>query len=615
MSRKETTSNKPGVSASKRSVMSSLDSMSTFRVPFSHGCSPDAHRIHNPLAGLSKTQLFADVESYATEHKLTDVVDLLKKGALVSQSPDSIDAIEELDDEERRALHEENSRKWHHPRTLYYLIALNSVGAAIQGWDQTGSNGANLSFPQEFGIADSGPECEALGTCERNSWIVGAINAAPYIALCLFACWLSDPVNHYLGRRGAIFLGAIFSLIAPIGQAVSQSWVFTAENAPANIRGALVMSWQMWVAFGIMLGFSANLVVVNTGSIAWRLQLGSAFIPAVPLLLGIYFVPESARWLIKKGRHAKAYRSLCRVRNTPLQAARDLYTIHTQIEAEKTLFLQRKGMNKPASSSFFRRAIELVTIPRVRRATQASGIIMIAQQMCGLNVVAFYSSTIFVNAGFSNIVALLVSWVFGMTMFVFAIPALYKIDRWGRRTLLLSTFPNMFWTLLATGLSFYLPEGSTARIGLISFFIFLFTAFYSPGEGPCAFVCSAEAFPLSHCEIGMSFAVATNNFWAAVLSLTFPRMLRALGATGSFGFYAAMNVVALSLIFLFLPETKERSLEELDYVFAVPTTRHASYQLFEVLPWWFRRFVLSQRAGRCPELYASQSGAEKREVA
>lgn len=199
-------------------------------------------------------------------------------------------------------------------------------------------------------------------------------------------------------------------------------------------------------------------------------------------------------------------------------------------------------------------------------------------------------------------------------MFLFAIPALWTIDRWGRRTLLLSTFPNMFWTLLATGLSFYLPEGSTARIGLIAFFIFLFTAFYSPGEGHCAFVYSAEAFPLSHREIGMSLAVATNNFWAAVLSLTFPRMLRALGATGSFGFYAGLNVVALSLIFLFLPETKERSLEELDYVFAVSTRRHASYQLLEVLPWWCKKWMLFQRAGRCPELYVSERKVGKDEV-
>ena len=129
-----------------------------------------------------------------------------------------------------------------------------------------------------------------------------------------------------------------------------------------------------------MLGFSANLIVINTGAIAWRLQLGSAFIPAVPLLIGIFFVPESARWLIKKGKHAKAYRSLLRVRNTPLQAARDLYYIHAQLEAEKSFILEEKGTKK---SGFFARAVELFTVPRIRRATQASGIIMIAQQMCG----------------------------------------------------------------------------------------------------------------------------------------------------------------------------------------------------------------------------------------
>lgn len=208
-------------------------------------------------------------------------------------------------------------------------------------------------------------------------------------------------MNHYIGRRGAIFVGAIFSLLGPIGQAVAQTWpqilvcrillgigmglkevtvpVFSAENAPATIRGALVMSWQMWVAFGIMLGFSANLVVKDVGEIAWRLQFGSAFIPAVPILLGIYFVPESARWLIKKGKYTAAYKSLLRLRNTPLQAARDLYYIHSQLVAED-LLIKAKGFD---NDNFFTRAVELFTVPRIRRATQASGIIMIAQQMCG----------------------------------------------------------------------------------------------------------------------------------------------------------------------------------------------------------------------------------------
>ena len=178
-----------------------------------------------------------------------------------------------------------------------------------------------------------------------------------------------------------------------------------------------------------------------------------------------------------------------------------------------------------------------------------------------VNIIAFYSSTVFANAGASVTGALLASWGFGLINFIFAWPAVWTIDTYGRRTLLLFTFPNMCWTLLAAGLCFYIPESSTAHLGMIALFIYLFDAFYSPGEGPVPFTYSAEVFPLSHREVGMSWAVCTNNFWATVVSLTFPRQLRAFGATGAFGFYAAMNAVAFVMIFLWLPETKQRSLE------------------------------------------------------
>ena len=216
------------------------------------------------------------------------------------------------------------------------------------------------------------------------------------------AGWMSDPLNNYLGRRGTIFLGAIFSLLSPIGMACSQTYgqliacrillgigmglkevtvpVFSSEIAPTNIRGGLVMSWQLWTAFGIFLGTCANLIVVNVGDITWRLQFGSAFIPAVPLVLGIWYCPESPRWLLKKNRHSKAFKSLDRLRNTPLQAARDIYFIHAQLVQEE-LLIEESGLS--VHSNFFTRFMELFTIPRIRRATQASGIVMIAQQMCG----------------------------------------------------------------------------------------------------------------------------------------------------------------------------------------------------------------------------------------
>ena len=142
-----------------------------------------------------------------------------------------------------------------------------------------------------------------------------------------------------------------------------------------------------------------------------------------------------------------------------------------------------------------------------------------------------------------------------------------------------------------------------AHLGLIAFFIYLFDIFYSPGEGPVPFTYSAEVFPLSHREVGMSWAVATNNFWASVLSLTFPRMLRAMKPQGAFGFYAALNLIAFFMILAWLPETKQRSLEELDYVFAVPTRTHMRYQLGQVVPYWFKTTVLRRKGLTSPVLY------------
>lgn len=161
----------------------------------------------------------------------------------------------------------------------------------------------------------------------------------------------------------------------------------------------------------------------------------------------------------------------------------------------------------------------------------------------------------------------------------------------------------MGWTLLAAGMCYFISPSSRAHLGMVTFFIYIYCAFYSPGEGPVPFTYSAEVFPLSHREVGMSWAVATNNFWATVVSLTFPRQLRAFTTPGAFGFYAAMNMIAFVMIFLWLPETKQRSLEELDYVFGVSTRRHMMYQIKEVAPWWFKRYVLMRKGLPSPQLY------------
>lgn len=161
-------------------------------------------RIKNPLVGIPKHQLIADVDAFANEHGLQDIRDLMIKGALISQAPSRIDSISELDDSDRAEIIDEVAHKWRQPKALYFTIFLNSIAAAIQGWDQTGkygvfrqqtmlltrfsgSNGANIGFPQDLGIPDTPETCLAANGCnaDRNSWLVGVVNAAPYFTIML----------------------------------------------------------------------------------------------------------------------------------------------------------------------------------------------------------------------------------------------------------------------------------------------------------------------------------------------------------------------------------------------------------------------------------------------
>ncbi|KAL2126880.1 hypothetical protein VTI74DRAFT_11689 [Chaetomium olivicolor] len=566
-------------------------------------------RIKNPLEGIPRAELMSRVESFAQEKGLTEHLPLLRKGALVAQDPaayEDISGPEALTDDEKAALRKEIEHKWRMPTKLFLTIATCSIGAAVQGWDQTGSNGANIFFPEVYGIG---------GKSTRDTLLVGLVNAGPYIGSAFIGCWLSDPINNFLGRRGVIFVSAHFCIWPVIGSAFCHTWpqqlacrllmgigmgvkastvpIYAAENSPAAIRGALVMSWQMWTAFGIFLGTAFNLAVWNVKNINWRLMLGAPFIPAVPLLCLIYLCPESPRWYMKKNRYPKAWASMSRLRHHPIQVARDIFYIHSQLELEMQLL---------RNSSYAQRFVELFTIPRVRRATLAAFTVMIAQQMCGINIIAFYSTTVFKDTGSSDFQALLSSFGFGLVNWLFAFPAFWTIDTFGRRSLLLFTFPQMTWTLLAAGLCTLIPLGTT-RTALVALFVYLFGAFYSPGEGPVPFTYSAEVFPLSHREVGMGFAVATCLFWAAVLGMTFPFLLKSASTVGAFGCYAGFNFVAMIMIFFLVPETKQRTLEELDYVFAVPTSRFAKYQITQALPWFVKRWVFWQRKAELKPLY------------
>jgi MFS family permease len=317
----------------------------------------------------------------------------------------------------------------------------------------------------------------------------------------------------------------------------------------------------------------------------------------------LYHCPESPSWYIKKdSRYDLAFQSLQRLRNTELQASKELYSTYLQRQSKGSTFISQKSSMKEV--------VELFTIPRIRRATMASYTVMLSQQLCGINIIAFYSSSIFSDAGFSTFGSLVASCIFGFVNFIGAFPAVWTMDTLGRRSLLLLTLPFMALTIFAAGLSFSIPSDNPAHFVVLAILIYLFCAEYSPGMGPVPTTYSAEVFPLSHREIGMSFAIATANIWATVLSLTFPIILAALQPQGAFWLYAVLNIVAFFLVFLFVPETRLKSLDELDDVFSISSRTFIKYQTTKYVPWFTRRYLFNQKEVYLNPLLSTQEYSE-----
>ncbi|KAI7163594.1 hypothetical protein KC349_g1216 [Hortaea werneckii] len=583
---------------------SSDDSSAAFELP-SH-IFDEVHEglVDNPLLRLRNAEVGTYGKKFARAFQMANLEGVFERAAKVARDPLQWQSVPGLTADERHALSdsEDEGRHfafgllktngfWGQPKQLQVTIITLCVAAVVQGWNQTASNGANLQWPIQLGLPD------AIG-CDQTSgdaWKFAVVNAATYLAASLVGCWLTDPMSECCaGRRTPICVSAILILASMIGCALTNHWtellgcrillgigmgckatmvpVFAAEVAPARIRGSLVMNWQLFDALGICLGFSANLILAQTGVHAWRWQTASSVLPTIILLTLIYVVPESPRFLMKRGRYLDAYQTLVLLRGHSILAAKELFYVHCQMEVEKHAYLKKD----PEASA---------------------------------RVLAFYSSTIFFNANNQkcattdkqiDMTALWLSWGIGLSYFVFAFPAYRLIDSRGRRWLLLVTLPFLALTMLAAGLSFLIPVSNPAHAPVIGTFLFIFTFFYSWGMGPVPFTLSAEVFPLENRVVGMSVAVFTNLFGAGLLTLFVPALTNAIGHAGLLGIFAGLNALAFGLVFLFVRETAGAaigstlggmfsvSLEELNYIFEVKTKTHRDYQFRVMIPWFFK---------------------------
>ncbi|MCJ1355824.1 MAG: hypothetical protein MMC33_005816 [Icmadophila ericetorum] len=582
-------------------------------------------KIVNPLFSETKEKVIDEAQDFYTRYGLSQVVefDVFKRAVLVARDPDSYEDVEGLTDVEKRALAGEYNQDIGglaqmklFTRDFIILLATCCMAATVQGWDQSSINGANLGWPTEFGL-------NVNLTCKDDAitsdiWIFSFVNASTYLTAALLGCWLSDPLNeHVYGRKGALFVAGIFSFASVIGAAYTTNWrlllacrillglgmgakvsvvaVYMSEAAPTIIRGRVVVLWQTFVAFDlyyihVQLQGETKYLTGSTDT-----EMSGCAAPSETH-------PEG-KDVCAEDTHDNQSVHMNSKRNHKMSPGTYQY------EVQLTSFWQRFG--------------QLFRVPRIRRAALASFAVMLGQQLCGVNVLAFLSSTIFSEAVGStctkpgptpdqiaqaNLSALGMSCGFGLANFLFTWPAWLMIDEKGRRYLLNLSFPNMMWTLLAAGLCFLIPtdDGST-RIGLIVFFVLLFTLAYSAGEGPVAFTLSAEVFPLLNREVGMSFAVFWNLLFAGILSLAVPWLNFRLGSTGLLALFAGLNIPAWILVYIFVPETARRDLEELNEIFEVPTMDHLKYHI-KVTQWWLKYSLLTlnpDQAMRPPPPYAS----------
>lgn len=566
----------------------------------------EAQKLKNPLVGFTREDVLADADAFVTQKGLEEHRDVFRTGALLAQhmnTPSAWEQIDGISEEDRYRLRREETNRWDQPFQLYFLCILCAGSAIVQGMDQTAVNGAQEFYYKELDIT--------------NEWMQGLMNGAPYLCSALIGCWTNPILNKIGGRRFTIFFSCAMSVVTGFWMAVANNYanlliarfflgfavgakssttpVYSAESTPKNIRGALTMQWQMWTAFGICIGFVVSVafagVTIFGENTQWRWMLASTSIPPLVVMLQVYFCPESPRWYMEKGRYDKAFESTCRLRHTKLQAARDMYYAYKLLEIERE---QREGRN--LLKEFF-------TVRRNYRAAQSAWFVMFMQQFCGVNVIAYYSTSIFQRAGLGRTRALLASMGGGLINWIFAIPAIYTIDTFGRRNLLLVGFPIMSACLIFTAGGMSLEEGHTARIPIVMTGLYLFMGAYSPTEGPVPFTYSAEAFPLHIRDIGMSSSTAITWGFNFIISFTWPSINKAFTPTGGFLFYAAWNAVGAVWAYFMLPETKGLTLEELDSVFNVTNGTHAGYYTRK-LPWYLNKHILRKDVEPFPPLYA-----------
>ncbi|XP_019857805.1 PREDICTED: proton myo-inositol cotransporter-like isoform X1 [Amphimedon queenslandica] len=366
-----------------------------------------------------------------------------------------------------------------------------------------------------------------------------------------------------VSRVGArIGVGTFFLLICTCSILSMIAPVYNAELAPKTLRGRLVSLNQLFITAGIMISFCVS-VAVHTVDFGWRIALGLQCVLAVVLIIGMVFLPETPRWLVKKGKSKKADKTLHRLR-------KDYTEEEIKEELNDIEFTVRNSNNS------LRDVFADVFRWRILKRILLGVILQKFQQLTGINVIMYYSTSIFCSIDVSSYAT---TAIVGVVNFLTTLITLFIVDKVGHKSLLLVGALGMCVSILAAGLLIHIFNVDEEREGgseeerqvvgyFVAFLIVLFVAFFASTWGPVVWVVTSEIFPLSVRGVAVSVTTSGNwiaNFWVAMVT---PLLLGSvLKTAGTFYILAGFLFASFLFVLLTLPETKGESLERIDELF------------------------------------------------
>ncbi len=394
-----------------------------------------------------------------------------------------------------------------------------------------------------------------------QEWIVSSMMAGAAAGALLAA-----PMSLKLGRKRSLIIAAIMFVagslvcaLAPsiavlilgrivlglaIGIAAFVAPLYLSEVAAEHIRGAMISLYQLMITVGIFLAFVSDSLLSYSGS--WRLMLGIIVVPAGFFLVGMFFVPDSPRWLMLRGRREEARAVLADLGNDRVHIDEEIAEIDTQLQ------VKQQGLQMFRENSNFRRSVWL-------------GVgLQVVQQLTGINVLMYYAPKVFEGAGFGQHAASWATATVGLVNVLSTFIAIAFVDRWGRKPILIASFSIMtigmavVGTLLGTGI-----HSETMRL-VVAAMLLVFIVGFAMGAGPLVWILCAEIQPLKGRDFGIACSTFTN--WAAnwLVGNTFLTLLHNLGQGPTFWLFAVFNAAFIGFVLLFVPETKGVSLEFLE---------------------------------------------------